>query len=235
MSKEAQPFGREHYLNAYRRASQDGGRNAPPPPPPWLAELRERPGGRRRDGPATLGAGLTLAAPAAAQPQRQVELAFFYGRGCPHCANMREFLESMQAKYPPLRVLEREVYFDYGNARLFERVAAGYGVPIEGVPTVFVGDRVIGGYSEQMVAHVEQGILECIERGCASPLARARERSATAGLTLSAVAAGAAVDAINPCAFAVLIILITAILASGSRRARRSCMRSIDSTSLCRK
>jgi cytochrome c biogenesis protein CcdA/glutaredoxin len=165
-----------------------------------------------------LGAWLTLAAPAAAQPQRQVELVFFYGRGCPHCANMKQFLESMQAKYPQLRVLEREVYFDAGNARLFERVAAGYGVPIEGVPTVFVGDRVIGGYSEQMAARVEQGIRDCIERGCASPLARTTAGPANAGITLSAVAAGASVDAINPCAFAVLIILISAILASGGRQ-----------------
>jgi cytochrome c biogenesis protein CcdA/glutaredoxin len=155
---------------------------------------------------------------AAAQPQRPVELAFFYGRGCPHCANMKEFLGSMQRKYPQLAVREYEVYFDAGNARLFERVAAGYGVPIEGVPTVYVGDRAIGGFSEEMTARVEQGIRECIERGCAAPLARASAGSTTRGLTLSAVVAGAAVDAINPCAFAVLIILITAILAAGGRR-----------------
>jgi len=37
-------------------------------------------------------------------------------------------------------------------------------------------------------------------------------------ITLPAVIAGAAVDAINPCAFAVLIILITTILGSGVRR-----------------
>ena len=165
-----------------------------------------------------LGAWLALAPPTAAQPQDSVELAFFYGQGCPHCANMQEFLHSMQQKYPQLTVLEREVYFDTGNARLFERVAAGYGVPIEGVPTVFVGDLVIGGFSEEMAARIEQGIRECIERGCASPLARAGAGSATTGLTLSAVAAGAVVDAVNPCAFAVLIILISAILASGGRR-----------------
>ncbi|MBU1916376.1 hypothetical protein KKC47_04625, partial [Patescibacteria group bacterium] len=37
-------------------------------------------------------------------------------------------------------------------------------------------------------------------------------------LTLSAVISGAAVDAINPCEFAVLIILLTTVLGSGSRR-----------------
>ncbi len=204
-----------------------------PPPVRGLAPARADPGGHRHhrgvsfltmSAPAKialallLGACVTLAAPAAAQAQRPVELAFFYGRGCPHCANMKEFLQSMQAKYPQLRVLEREVYFDAGNARLFERVAAGYGVPIEGVPTVFVGGRVIGGFSEEMAARVEQGIRECVARGCASPLARATAGPANTGLTLSAVAAGAAVDAINPCAFAVLIILISAILASGGRR-----------------
>lgn len=37
-------------------------------------------------------------------------------------------------------------------------------------------------------------------------------------MTLPAVLSGAAVDAINPCAFAVLIILITAVLGAGGRQ-----------------
>jgi cytochrome c biogenesis protein CcdA/glutaredoxin len=39
-----------------------------------------------------------------------------------------------------------------------------------------------------------------------------------AGLTIPAVISGAAVDAINPCAFAVLILLMTTVLATGNRR-----------------
>ena len=44
------------------------------------------------------------------------------------------------------------------------------------------------------------------------------KKNASGALTLTAVISGAAVDAINPCAFAVLIILITTVLGSSNRR-----------------
>jgi cytochrome c biogenesis protein CcdA/glutaredoxin len=158
-----------------------------------------------------------LAASAAAGAAQPVELDLFYGSGCPHCADMREALLRMQKRYPGLQLREHEVYFNRENARLFERVARGYGVEIEGVPTVFVGEQVIVGYSEEIETQLAEAIRNCSARGCASPLGRAAG-GAPRALTASAVIAGAAVDAINPCEFAVLIILITAILASGGKR-----------------
>lgn len=160
----------------------------------------------------------SICVPAAfSSPAQPVELALFYGRGCPHCASMQQFLQHLQEAHPELRVLQYEVYFDRGNARLFERVAEGYGIPIEGVPTVYVGSQAITGYSEEIGAMLERAIVACRDHGCGSPLTRAAA-AAPASLTLSAVVAGAAVDAINPCAFAVLIILITAVIASGSKQ-----------------
>jgi cytochrome c biogenesis protein CcdA/glutaredoxin len=164
-----------------------------------------------------LAAALLLLAAAAAAAARPVELDFFYGTGCPHCAAMQEALERLEQRYPELRVRRHEVYADRANAGLFAAVARGYGVEIEGVPTVFVGERVFAGYSAEIEAGVEQALRECSARGCASPLSRAAS-APPAALTPSAVVAGAAVDAINPCAFAVHVILITAILASGARR-----------------
>jgi cytochrome c biogenesis protein CcdA/glutaredoxin len=151
---------------------------------------------------------------AAAHP---VDVDLFYGQGCPHCADMREALLRLRQRYPELQVREHEVYFDRENARLFERVARGYGAAIEGVPTVFVGERMIVGYSDEIEAELAEAIRNCGARGCLSPLGRAAG-GAPRALTASAVVAGAAVDAINPCEFAVLIILISAILASGGRR-----------------
>lgn len=130
---------------------------------------------------------------------------------------MREALLRLQSRYPELQIREHEVYFDRENARLFARVARGYGAEIEGVPMVFVGERAFSGYSSEIEASLDRAVRECSARGCGSPLARAAP-GAPVGLTASAVIAGAAVDAINPCEFAVLIILITAILAAGGRR-----------------
>jgi cytochrome c biogenesis protein CcdA/glutaredoxin len=157
--------------------------------------------------------------PALAQQGKPFDMVLFYGRGCPHCAAMRDYLGTLKDRYPQLRVRAYEVYFNGGNARLFERMADAYKFEIEGVPTAFLGDRVFNGYAEDMQADIERQIRQCIAQGCASPLDRVAGVTARARtLTLSAVLSGAAVDAINPCAFAVLIILITAVLAAGGKR-----------------
>ena len=153
-----------------------------------------------------------------AEAVHTVDLAFFYGRGCPHCAAMKQFLETMEEKHPELRVQEYEVYFDETNARLFERVADAYHFQITGVPSIFLGDDAITGFSEDAAPELEQKIERCIARGCRSPLDQLAGEARNRTLTFSAVVFGAAVDAINPCAFAVLIVLITTILGAGAKR-----------------
>jgi cytochrome c biogenesis protein CcdA/glutaredoxin len=165
-----------------------------------------------------LAAACSSAEPTLAQDAKSADLVLFYGRGCPHCAAMRDYLSTLHGRYPQLHVRAYEVYFDGDNARLFERMANAYKFEIEGVPTAFLGDSVISGYAENMQPEIERQIRQCIAQGCASPLSRVSGIARARALTLSAVLSGAAVDAINPCAFAVLIILITAVLGAGGRR-----------------
>lgn len=146
-----------------------------------------------------------------------VDLVVFYGEGCPHCVTLRQFLQSIAPKYPALRFREYEVYFDSGNAQLFERIARGYHSRIEGVPTLFLGDRTLFGFSADMEPELERMITQCLEQQCASPLRRQADL-ASQTLTLPAIVLGAAVDAINPCEFAVLIILMATIFAAAGRR-----------------
>jgi cytochrome c biogenesis protein CcdA/glutaredoxin len=150
---------------------------------------------------------------------KPVDVVVFYGRGCPHCAAMRDYLDTLRQRFPQLRVHAYEVYFNGANARLFERVAEAYKFEIEGVPTAFLGDHVFTGYADDMQPAIERQIRQCIAQACASPLTRVGIAGAAPvrSLTLPAVLSGAAVDAINPCAFAVLILLITAVLGAGGR------------------
>ena len=156
--------------------------------------------------------------PVRAQPAPAVELAFFYGQGCPHCAAMDNFLQALGAAHAQLRVRAYEVYGNRDHARLLARVADGYGVAIEGVPTVFVGNAAFSGYSAEIAGRIARAVVECERRDCGSPLARASAAAPPAALTLSAVLMAAAVDAINPCEMAVLLILLIAVLESGNRR-----------------
>lgn len=173
-----------------------------------------------------------------------VHLIFFYGQGCPHCAKGLAFLDEMESKYPSLKIHIHEVYFNNEDRQLMMDLAGAYGVEIGGVPTTFINGKIITGFSDSLGRAVESEIRHCIEFGCENPLDRiiydqidvtiTNETVTITGdmspaedpgrtetierLTLGAVIGAAAIDAINPCAFAVLIILLTTILAAGNKK-----------------
>ncbi len=165
-----------------------------------------------------------------------VELYSFYGMGCPHCGVLSSFLEDLEEKYPNLEVKEYEIYFDKENRKLFEYMANSFGVEIQGVPTVFIDEKVIVGFSNAIGENIEEEVKRCSEDCCASPIDKIDAEKVTeitgdksplkdpertklfAKLTIPAVVFAAAVDAINPCAFAVLIILLATLLAAGKKK-----------------
>lgn len=171
-----------------------------------------------------------------AQEENTVNVHMFYGKGCAHCGRMHVFLEDMQEKYPLLNVNEYETYFDQENRELFQKMADSFETEIEGVPTLFIDDKVIVGFSTSLGESIENEIKACIEQDCGDPINKVRTEETIEvigesspaenpektqfkkALTIPAVVSAAAVDAINPCAFAVLIILLTTILASGTKR-----------------
>jgi cytochrome c biogenesis protein CcdA/glutaredoxin len=147
------------------------------------------------------------------------DLVMFYGQGCPHCSSAHSFLTEIQLEYPEIEIKEYETYFNQENRELFEKVSRAYNTEIKGVPTVFINDKVFEGFSDSISNRIEEEIEYCNENECISPLDKENgDNPVLKKLTVPAVIGAAAVDAINPCAFAVLIILLTTILASGSRR-----------------
>ncbi|MBW2967775.1 hypothetical protein KY362_04770 [Candidatus Woesearchaeota archaeon] len=175
----------------------------------------------------------------AAQPNT-VELVLFYGAGCPHCAKEEAWLEDMKEKYPTLKVFEYEVYSDNDNRKLMFELAERHGVEVSGVPATFINGKVITGFSDRLAENIEQEITYCLYNDCqrcradelkqelcedpiliegeSSPHEDPEKTTAVENLTIPVVIGAAVVDAINPCAFAVLIILLSTILAAGKRR-----------------
>ncbi len=165
-----------------------------------------------------------------------VELYSFYGLGCPHCGVLSSFLEDLEEKYPNLEVKEYEIYFDKENRKLFEYMADSFGVEIQGVPTIFIDEKVITGFSNAIGENIEEEVQRCSQECCISPIDKVDVGKVTeitgdksplkdpeqtklfAKLTIPAVVLAAAVDAINPCAFAVLIILLATLLAAGKKK-----------------
>jgi cytochrome c biogenesis protein CcdA/glutaredoxin len=167
---------------------------------------------------------------------KNVHLHLFYGQGCPHCAQLRLFLNEIHPKYPSLIIHEHEVYSDKEGILLFEQMSKNSNVSIEGVPTVFIDDKVIVGFSNTIGESIENEIKRCLDTDCGDPEYKdgtsetikvvgdssPSEDPAKIGfsqkITIPIVMAAAAVDAINPCAFAVLIILMTAALAIADKK-----------------
>ncbi len=147
----------------------------------------------------------------------QVDVHVFYGKGCPHCEQAMAFFEGLDD--PEVRLFTYEVYFDQENRVMLEQLAKTYNTTISGVPTMFIGDQVFVGFDNTLQEELQKKILSCEQTPCQDPLEKITATSTVVDkLTIPAVISAAAVDAINPCAFAVLIILITTILASKHRK-----------------
>jgi cytochrome c biogenesis protein CcdA/glutaredoxin len=164
-----------------------------------------------------------------------VDLYLFYGQGCLHCSLAKNFFEDVK-DYHALNIIEKEIYFNDENRVLFEEMADSYGEQIQGVPTIFIDDKVFVGFSNTIKDSLQEEIERCVREGCKSPIEHKMTSETLAvetesspledpektqlkkQITIPAVLSAAAVDAINPCAFAVLIILLTTILATKSKK-----------------
>ncbi|MBD3263141.1 hypothetical protein GF374_02050 [Candidatus Woesearchaeota archaeon] len=166
--------------------------------------------------------------------EQKVELHFFYGQGCPHCGAAEPFLDELEQEYPQLEVYMYEVYFNEENRNLFEQLATNCGSEIQGVPTFFIDDEMIVGYSNEIKQQLENEVQTCIEstKGCVdltehltcgTDVEEAEKftiskMTGQSKVTFPTLIGAAAVDAINPCTIAVLIILLTTIFLAGGKR-----------------
>ena len=145
---------------------------------------------------------------------------FFYGEGCPHCAQIEEFFES-ENLYNIYPIDKREIYFNRDNAILFNDLLDKLGVSNEarGVPTVIIGDKILVG-DKPIIDNFKISADSFLQNSNEKEKAKLDNKNDTqkSNLTLAAVVVGSLVDAINPCEFAVLIILMTTILATGNAK-----------------
>ena len=115
-------------------------------------------------------AGTTVYATAHIAPTEQttqpVAIYFFWGDGCPHCAQAKPFLAALAEKYPNVEVRAYEVWYVEENQMLFQQMAAAYGFEPTAVPTIFIGDRHWVGYAEQLAPEIAAAVAACAATGC---------------------------------------------------------------------
>jgi len=114
---------------------------------------------------------LSIFSPKGILAAEKVEIYFFWGQGCPHCAQEKPFLEELKQKYPQLEVKEFEIYNSRENQELFQKVAQVYNTQPIGVPMTFIGkDFIVGfGTKETTGKEIENLIQNCLTNVCPSP------------------------------------------------------------------
>lgn len=167
-----------------------------------------------------LGILLAILVPSGATGQSSAE--FFYGNGCPHCAVVEPYIDQLEQIYPDIIFNRYETYDNRGNLLLLEKKFSQYDVPIDdrGVPAVFVNDKYLVG-DQSIIQNLEPllvGLSEADSNEENREVEPIAQPGGLKGLTITAVVGAAFVDSINPCAIAVLLILLSALIVTGNKK-----------------
>jgi len=175
--------------------------------------------------------------------QATVRLHFFYTPTCPHCQAAQPFVTELEQRLPWLDVERYSVKDNRTNARLYYETAQSLGVEALSVPGFLFCETVMIGYDRPATtgADLERALQDCRTRQVAGATGSARTAANSTATTLAAgspqsvslpfigkldsaswslpaltvVLAG--VDAFNPCAFFVLLFLLSLLVHARSR------------------
>ncbi len=94
---------------------------------------------------------------------------FFWGKGCPHCEEEKEFLDDLKRIQPSLEIRQYEVWYNKKNAGLMRRMLQSHSVKSSGVPVTFVGDQLYSGFTDQTRTRIAKTVRECGIVACGDP------------------------------------------------------------------
>jgi hypothetical protein len=164
----------------------------------------------------------------------EVQLYFFWALTCPHCTEAHPHVEALPRERPWLRLHDLELTRHADHARLYQALAARIGGEAVSVPAfLFCGEMVVGWESDASTgAYLRQRLDACHARAAAGvevtppapappplrlPLLGELDPARLSLPALTLILAG--LDAFNPCAFFVLLFLLS-MMAHQKSRAR---------------
>lgn len=171
-----------------------------------------------------------------------VHIIYFYSETCHACAMTSPILDEIEENYNV--IIDRRELHEVGNANLFQYYLNIYDVPTDKwgyTPTTFIDDNYIVGYSPEFKETLISIITDCYDGHCFCPFNQTAADyfgapafpnvSHTTGyignhttpqtkieLTIPTIVTAALIDSINPCAFAVMIFLLTYLINIGSKK-----------------
>ncbi len=166
---------------------------------------------------------------------------YFYGEECPHCKELKPFLDVLHKKYPEIIIKSFETWHNKSNSELFVKMSAACGTKVVGVPTFFIGHKPIIGFDsaegkgreieEAVIKYIREGgvdLMQHIGQNLSSCPAKEEEGiinlpifgsvdTSKISLPLFTIIIGL-LDGFNPCAMWVLLFLLALLVYTRSRK-----------------
>lgn len=90
---------------------------------------------------------------------KEITLYLFHGDGCPHCKEEIEFLDTIEDKYPGLKIVKYEVWYNDDNSNFMYKVATTMDPNRNiGLPLTIIGDTMTIGYGPGTASKIERAI-----------------------------------------------------------------------------
>ena len=168
-----------------------------------------------------------------AASERRVHLYFFWTSTCAHCQAARPFVEARPARHPWLVLHSRNLTTDPNAADAYVSMAESLGREASSVPLFLFCGQIEVGFDrpEKTGQALEEALQFCRESGgtaLGEPAAGTRQAPGLDLTVLGTLAPDqlslpvftvviAGLDAFNPCAFFVLLFLLSLLIHAGSR------------------
>ena len=152
----------------------------------------------------------------------KISLYLFKGAECPHCAEEKEWLESIKEDYKNyLNIYEFEVWHNEENAKMLNQVKEEMKSTSNSVPFTVIGSYYFVGFSETTASNIENKIKEYAElennpSKVKIPLL-GNVNMKTVSIPIVAVVLGL-IDGFNPCAMWILLFLINMFLGQKDKK-----------------
>lgn len=91
--------------------------------------------------------------------KEKINIYLFYGEGCPHCEELKNYLNSLDNKEKSyFNIYTFEVWNNSTNQQFMKDSAKSLNKEVSGVPFLIIGNKIFEGYNESMNAKIEKAI-----------------------------------------------------------------------------
>ena len=150
-----------------------------------------------------------------------INIYFFRGEGCPHCAREEEFFKDLVKEYDNIKIYDYEVWNNEENSKLLTEAKGIFKLKSTSVPFTVIGKKYYSGFSDL----TKERIYSTLDEYSGDKKSSNTYKIPIVGevnvknfsLPLIAVILGF-IDGFNPCAMWVLLFLINVLIGSKDKR-----------------